>query len=128
MISDNQKFRLPDMNHKSEFVIEVNWNPKDPKTNECQVVKLTAPSGEETYIKREHLHSVLFAIGKAAEQAQLVPQKRQTIRNIETVLGIKASKDIFKGEMINVRVKIPVPLGEEEVIIDRSPQPSPFIT
>lgn len=118
---------MPDQNHKHEFLFEVNWNPKDKTTNQCQVVKITSPDGMESYVKREHLHSILFAIGREQDQVNLIPQKQETIRNIETVLGIKASKDIYKGEMINVRVKIPVPVGSQE-IIGKVKQSTSFIT
>ena len=116
MIDDHQKFRLIDKNNKNEIILEVNWDLKDEKTNQCQVVKVISPSGDETYVDRKELHGFLFLIGRRLDQEQLIPQRQQTIRNLETVLGIKATKDIKKGEYINVPVKIPIPLGESEFI------------
>ena len=116
MIDDHQKFRLIDKNNKNEIILEVNWDLKDEKTNQCQVVKVISPSGDETYVDRKELHGFLFLIGRPLDQAQLIPQRQQTIRNLETVLGIKATKDIKKGEYINVPVKIPIPYGEQEFI------------
>lgn len=118
-----------DQGKEHDFFMEVNWNPKDKKTNECQVVRFTFPDGSESYIKREHLHSVLFAIGKREDQINMVPQKTETIRNYETVLGIKATKHIEKGETINVRVKIPMPIpGTRQEFIGSKPQGSAIIT
>lgn len=116
MISHHEKFELPDQNKAHNFHLEVNWNTNDPITNECKVVKFTFPDGKQAFVRREHLHSILFAIGRLEDQGKLIPQKQETIRNIETVLGIKASKHIEKGEMINVRVKIPIPLSQQETI------------
>lgn len=115
MIHFHEKFMFGE-GGSTQFFAEVNWHPKDKNTNECKVVRFTFPDGKQTLVKREHLHSMLFAIGRPEDQAKLVPSKLETIRNLETVLGIKATKNIEKGEMINVRVKIPIPLTTDEVI------------
>ncbi len=118
MITHYEKFRLIDENKENEFTAEVNWNPKDKDSNESKLVKFTFPDGRTAIIKREHLLGMLFAISAEDEQRKMIPQKITRVRNYETVLGIKASKDIYKDEMINVRVKIPINLGEDEIISD----------
>lgn len=116
MISHHEKFRFTDENKKTPFFMEVNWNPKDKKSNQAKIIKVIHPDGTETYIKREHFNAFLFAIGKPSEQREMIPQKQQTVRTIETTLGIKATKDIRKGERINVPVKLDIPINQQEII------------
>ena len=108
MITEHQKFQLPDLDGKNNIVGEVNWEDKDATKN-GQVIKFTLPDGKKTFIKRDHLNEILFAIGTKEDQVQLVPEKLQTVHWIDTVIGMKADKDIRKGEMINSRVKLSAP-------------------
>lgn len=116
MISDFQKFILPDANKKNNIKAEVNWNPTDVNSNECKIIKFILPNGKESYIKRDDLNEILFAIGKAEDQRRLIPQKLTHVKWYETVVGVKATKDIKKGEVINFPIKLSLPAGEEEVI------------
>lgn len=115
MIKTHEQILVPDINRENPLVVEVNWNPKDKKTNECKVVRLIYPNGQTALVKREHLHGVLFSIGREEDQQKLVPQTLTRIRNYETMLGITATKNIAKGEKINVHVKIPIPLTQDDV-------------
>lgn len=117
MIKGYEKFRVPDINKHKDFIAEVNWNPYDKSSNECKLVRFTFPSGDTSVVKREHLHAILFAIGKEDDQKKLIPETVTRIRNYETVLGITATKDISKGEKINVHVKIPIPLSQDDVLV-----------
>lgn len=116
MISKHEKFRFTDANNRHTFFAEVNWNANDKKTNECKVVKVTHPNGDESFISTKELNAFLFAIGKPEDQRKMIPQQLQRVKVIETTLGITATKDIRKGEKINVPVKLDVPLSQEEVI------------
>lgn len=102
MIQNFEKFVMPDETRNHDFFVEVNWNPKDPKTNECKYLKITFPNGDECILKREHLNQVLFAIGNPEDQRKLIPQKIEKVHVRKTVLTIKAQKDIKKGEDIVV--------------------------
>lgn len=120
MIQTYEKFRLPDENKQNDFYMEVNWNPEDKKTNDCKLIKVTFPNGKSAIIKREYLNQILFAIGNPEDQKKLIPQNFETVHWRETVLGIKATKDIKKDEMINFPIKISFPctlvreaIGEE---------------
>lgn len=95
--------------------MEVNWNPDDPKTNKCQQIKFIHHDGKVSYVDRDHLIAAIFTIGTEDQQSKLVPHAIQEIRNYETILGINANKDIKKGEKINVRVRIPLPLTGEQI-------------
>lgn len=118
MIEGHEKFRLPDKSGKDKhLLIEVNWKPDDEKTNRCQVLKLTYPDGTEAFIDKSHFHAIMFAIGNPEEQTKLIPQKVETVHWRKTVLGIKALKDIRKGEMINFPIEISFPCGLAKEII-----------
>lgn len=116
MVDKHLKFRLPDLNKEKEFTIEVNWDLKDKRTNESKILRCIFPDGSEVLIDKKHFHAVLFAIGNPEEQRKMVPQKLISTRWYETTLGITATKDIRKGELINVPVKLSMPTQEEEVI------------
>ena len=118
MLKTYEKFRLIDENKQNEFYIEVNRNPKDDKSNDCKLITFIHPNGSETTVKREHLISILFAFGTEDQQKKMIPQKISQVRFLKTVLGIKATKDIKKGEMINIPVDLKLPSIEEEVIGD----------
>ena len=116
MIKTYEKFRIVDLAGKPAVEIEVNWELNNTEMNECKVLKFNYPDGTVSYVKRELLNQLLFAIGTPEEQRKLIPQKLTKVRWYETILGVKATKDIRKGEMINFPIKISLPPIEEEVI------------
>ena len=116
MLKHHEKFRLVDLNGKPAATVDVNWNPEDKKTNECKVLKFTYPDGTTSHVERKLLNELLFAIGKPEDQRKLIPQVNRKVRWYETTLGVKATKDIRKGETITFPIKITLPSIEEEVI------------
>ena len=116
MIDGHEKFRMPDDNKKHDWFAEVNWNEKDDKTNECKVLKITSPDGKVSYIKKEHFFAVVFAIGNAAEQREMVPQTVTKMKHYETIVGVKATKDIKKGEEVRFPIKLTIPAGHYETM------------
>lgn len=109
MIENYEKFRLLDENKANEFYAEVNWDVKDKKSNKCQLVKFIFPDGKTCVVKKELLNTMLFAIGTAEEQRNMIPQTLETVHEYKTVLGIKATKNIEKGEMINFPISLSIP-------------------
>lgn len=118
MLKTHEAFRLVDESKQNELKLEVNWNPKEEKSNECKLIRFTFPNGETSTIKREHLFSILFACGTDDQQRKSIPQRITKSRSYQTVLGIKATKNIKAGEMINVPVNIPLPDIVEDIIGD----------
>lgn len=116
MIDGHEKFRLKDMSGKNDLLIEVNWNPDNPEQNECKVLKFTYPDGKTAVVKKEYLMSVLFAIGNEAEQKKMIPQRVSRSRWYETIISVKATKDIRKGESMTFPLKITLPSEEEEIV------------
>ena len=117
MITEHQKFRLPDLAGTRHLDAEVNWNEHDEDTNQCKVIRLTLPDGGKAYIKRDDLNHILFAIGDVETQRNLVPQRLTTVHWRDTVLGIKATKNIAKGEMMNFPIKISFPCTNVRQVI-----------
>jgi hypothetical protein len=116
MEKNYNKFRLVDQAGKKDLIIEVNWNEKEEETNGSKVLKLTYPNGENAYVKREYFNSLLFVLGTPEEQQKMIPQKLTKARWYETVLSVKATKDIKKGENITFPIKLTMPVQEEEII------------
>ena len=116
MIIGHEKFRLQDLSKTKDFFAEVNWNPDDKTTNECQVIKFTHPDGSHSFVKQQHLYAMLFAIGNEIQQREMIPQKITKSRWYETVLSIKATKDIRRGESITFPIKITLP-DQSDLII-----------
>lgn len=109
MLVEHEKFRLLDEDGKNTFYAEVNWEPGNKENNQCKIIKFTFPDGSVSYLQRKYLLEVLFAIGKPEDQQKMVPQTLETIHHYKTVLGIKATKDISKGETINFPIELSVP-------------------
>lgn len=115
MIQSHEKFRLLDEQKENTFFAEVNWS-NDDKVKDCKLIKFTFPDGKISVIKRDQLHSILFAISKEEQQRELVPQVQTDVEWYETVVGVKATKNIAKGEMMNFPIKISLPARQREVI------------
>ena len=123
MLTEHDKFKLIDKSGKNDFFTEVNWNPEDENTNKCQIFKFTFPDGKTAFVERKHLLEIFFACGKPEDQQKMIPQTLETIHHYKTVLGIKATKDVGKGEMINFPVELSVPCSAlRQDVIDSLPK------
>ena len=121
MIQGHEKFQIFDevKGRGNNFFMEVNWKgEKDEETNNCKLIKFVFPDGKESLIKKEHLNAVLFALGTAAEQMKMIPQKLSRVKWYETVLGITATKDVRKGEKLIFPIKLSMPSEEQEAIAE----------
>ena len=123
MITTYEKFRLQDEDKKNDFFVEVNWKEDDENTNNCKILKVTHPNGDVSYLKKEYLNAILFVIGTESEQTKMIPQTLETVHWRKTVLGIKATKDIHKGEMINCPVEISFPCNLTKQVIGNVKNP-----
>ena len=116
MLTEYTKFRLMDKAKKNDFYCEVNWEPESKDINNSKILKFVFPNNEVAFIEKKHLLEILFAIGAPSEQRKMIPQKISKVRWYETVLSVKALKDIRKGENIAFPIKLTLPAIEEEVI------------
>lgn len=117
MLVGYEKLRIPDETKKHELLLEVNWNPYDETSKDGKLIRITM-GGKSAIIKREHLNAVLFAIGTAEDQRKMIPQVQRTSRWYETVVSVKATKNIAKGEEITFPIKLTLPTIEKEIIAE----------
>lgn len=117
MIDSYEKFRISDENKAHDFFVEVNWK-KDKSIENCQLLKVTFPDGQQAFVKKDILFAFLFAIGGPKEQRAMIPQQVTRVKWYETVVGVKATKDIRKGETITFPIKLSIPVSQEEIIGD----------
>jgi len=118
MLHSHEKIRIPDIARERDLVLEVNWNQKDPRTNECKAIRVHYPDGSMATIAKEHLHAFLFSIGTEEQQRQLIPQTTKRSRWYETTISVKAKKDIRQGEEITFPLKLSLPTLEQEVVAE----------
>ncbi len=115
MLKAYNKLRVPDENKSQDVLLEVNWNASDKSSNECKLIRITM--GDKTaLVKKEHFYSLLFAMGTEEQQRKIVPEVKKTTRWYETVITVKAKKDIKAGEDLTFPLKLTLPTVEEEVI------------
>ena len=114
MLSEPEKFNIKVISG-NPMSIEVNWRPEDEETNNCKVLRIKV-GDKESYLATGDLRTILFAISDKEEQKKMMPLQMITQRKWNTVLGIKAHKNIKKGEMVNFSVDIPLPPIEEEIM------------
>lgn len=107
MLNEHEKFRMIDEAGKNDFFAEVNFDENEVHTD-CKVIKFTFPDGKQCFVKREYLNEMLFAIGAPSDQKKMIPQTLETIHHYNTTIGIRAEKDISKGEMINLPISLSV--------------------
>jgi len=125
MLKEPARIVIPDKGGKNDITIDVNWNPEDKESNDCKVLKLTYPDKKTAFIDRDKLMSFLFMVGTPDQQRDLIPQTLTMVREYQTVIGIKATKDIRKGEDIVVPVKFDIPISKEEVIASQKTDTRP---
>jgi hypothetical protein len=124
MIEHYEKFRLLDENKQNEFYAEVNWDSEDKKSNQCKLIRFIFPDGKTAVVKKDLLNSLLFTIGTEDEQRNMIPQTLETVHQYQTVLGVKATKNIGKGEMLNFPVNLSIPCATlRHDIIGNVPKP-----
>lgn len=117
MIKNYEKLRIPDESKINDVLAEVNWNPHDKSIEDCKKIRFTV-GGKTAIVKKEHLTGFLFAIGNEEEQRKMIPVVQRRSRWYETVISVKAKKDIHKGEDITFPLKLTLPTIEEEALAD----------
>ena len=114
MIKDFVKYRLPDKNGKNDLVFEINYSDKE-EVKDAKIIRWST-GDKRGFIDRKTLYEFLWMIGTPEDHKRMIPQKITKVKWYETVLGITATKDIKKGERINVPIKLSLPATEEEII------------
>lgn len=117
MIEEAQKFDVKDLSGKKKCSVFA--DPKKVVTDGVEDFTLDSLrfriGEEEAILAIGDLRTILFAVSDRKSQGEMLPIQMVTQRKYQTVLGIKADRDIKKGEMINFKVDIPLPPIEREI-------------
>lgn len=100
----------------SGIKMEVNWNPENENENKCKMIRIVTPEGKRYVVKKEEFLSFLWMIGNDEEHMKMIPQKNIDVRWYETVVSVKATKNIAKGEQITFPIKLTLPSEEKEIV------------
>ena len=106
MLSEQTKVVLSDLRRKTDMGMEVLFSD-NPELKDT--IKVTMGK-EDAIINIKELYSFMFVIANAQQQEQLMPVKQETVRKIVKRHVVKVTKDIKKGEMLNVRCETNVPV------------------
>lgn len=115
-LKERRKFAMVDVSGRgNEVIFEVNWNSLVKKKG---FIKITV-NGETAVVSREHLWAILFMFGSAEEQGKMVAPflKRTQVTKYFKMIGVTASKDIKKGEMLNVPLEFTYNPENHQIIL-----------
>ena len=103
MISDSRKLNIQDYSGEgNDLEVLVNWNEV---VKPAKYVKFSI-GGKECVVKKEHFLHLAFILADEREQVKLVIADVTEVFNRDTVITIKATRLIQKGEDINIPVTI----------------------
>ena len=124
MIEESQKFDLKDRNKR--IVAELLAVPDvteelGEKQYTLDEVELRI-GDERARIALGDLRTILFALSSPKQQRDMMPLQMVTQRRYQTVLGVRAEKNIKKGEVVNFKVDIPLPPIEKEIMMEATRQ------
>lgn len=117
-MQERRRFALEDISGRGmDMEFEINWNSFAMKKG-C--IKISV-GDNEAVIDRDQLWSMLFILGSAEEQDKLItPFIKQTrVSKFFKMIGITATRDIKKGEFINVPLEFTLNPETNNVIIGK---------
>ena len=106
MLNENTKVVIPDLRNKRDVEMEVCFADDEVFKDTIRVTM----GSEEAIIKIKDLYGFMFVIANAEQQEQLMPVQQTTVRKIVKRHVVKVTKDIRKGDMLNVRCETNVPV------------------
>ena len=103
MIKSNRKFNLSDIAGRNrDATLEVNWNDM---VKDCKYIKLTM-NGQTSVISKEDYMFLAFMIADEDEQQTLINPNLTFTENRQTMISVQATRDIAKGDSLNIPVTI----------------------
>lgn len=117
-LGERRKFAMADVSGRGEEVhFEINWNSLVKKKG---FIKISI-GGKEAVVSREHLWAILFMLGSAEEQTKMVSpfMKKTIVSKYTKMIGITTSRDVRKGEFINVMLEFTHNPETNNIIIGR---------
>lgn len=117
-LKERRRLALEDISGRGAGVeFEINWNSFSRRKG-CILLSI---DGKEAVIDRDQLWSIMFILGSAEEQEKLVsPFMRQTkVSKFFKMIGITASRDIKRGEFINVPLEFTLNPETNRVVVGK---------
>ena len=103
MVKESIKLNVQDYSGEgNDLEILVNWNEA---VKPAKYIKFSV-GGNECVVKKEHFLHLAFTLANEREQDKLIIADVTEVFNRDTMITIKASKLIQKGESINIPVTI----------------------
>ena len=106
MTKDHRKFSVQDLSNKgNDITLEVNWNKK-VKDNQFLKFKI---ADKEAIISYNHLWTILFITANDEQQQEkMLPTKLEMVRTYNTIVDIKAKKNIKANETIRIPMSVTI--------------------
>ena len=112
-----QRIALPDASGKgNDICADINWN----EASKRKYIRFTL-GGKTAIVKKDHVLSILFMLGSAEEQDKIIsPFIKQTrVTKFTKLVGITTSRDVRKGENINVLLEFSLNPETNKLIIGK---------
>lgn len=118
MIDEPRTIVLPDVSGKSNHIpVQLNWNDK---VKGCKYLKFILPNGETAIVDKEHFRTIMFFIANEEEQMKMMERRMVTVKHITRKIGIKATKDIAKGENIDITLTTAIPVAIQDRVLNEA--------
>lgn len=117
-LGERRTFSVGDISGRGkEVLFDINWNSLVKKKGYIRI----SIDGHDAVVSREHLWGVLFMLGSAKEQEQMISPfaKKTQVTKYLRMIGVTASKDIQKGELLNVPLEFTYNPENERLVISK---------
>lgn len=115
--NERQKLVLEDISGRgNDIVCDINWN----NNVRGKFIKLTI--GDVTaVVKKDHLYGIMFMLGDEDQQQKLVNKftRKYPVTKFFKMIGVTTTKDIHKGEMINIPIEFTYNPETNQIIIGK---------
>lgn len=103
MIKESRKINVQDYSGKGkDLELLVNWNSV---VKDCKYVQFKI-GDEKCIIKKENFLYLSFLMADEKEQDKIIQADLKNVQNRNTIISIEATRDIKKGESLNIPVTI----------------------
>ncbi len=114
---ERQKLILSDVStHGNDIICDINWN----KHVRGQFIKITM-GDRVAVVKKDHLFGIMFMLGDEGQQQKLIDKytKKYPVTKFFKMIGVTTTKDIRKGEMVNIPIEFTFEPESGRIIIGK---------
>lgn len=117
-MGERRKFAMADLSGVgNEVTLEVNWNSLVKRKGFIRI----AIEGKEAVVSREHMYALLFIVASAEEQEKMSSPfvTKTNVKKYFKMIGITATQDVKKGELLNVPLEFSLNPNDDSIIIGK---------